>query len=354
MDYLHFSFFHITVIYAIMSLSVTIFEVPTGILADKFSRKYSIFGGQCLGILLTLSLLFFKNFYFFIIWAILSGLEYSLSSGSIVSLVYDNMKYLGIEEDFPKVQSNYKSTMEISIFVSGFLSGFIASISFSLAIYLTALVKITSILVLLTIKEYPYKAKERRRVAEIWKNSLSFLKSNHMLIHMIVIFIFVEIFIDTLMSLSQAYIYFIMPSLPIVTISLSFVYISSIIGYKTPYKFQRKIYPWAPFIIGLIVIFLGIYHTWLSILFMICIQIINAMFIIIWQTNFQKSIPSEERATLTSFTYFIITFILFIFYTTYGYIVDIVGLFNAIFYTSTAFFIMFLIYYLTICRKVRF
>jgi len=307
-----------------------------------------------LGFILTLSLLFLKNFYLFLIWSVLSGLGYSLSSGAVESLVYDNMKYLGIEKEFPKVQSNYRSAMEISVFTGGFLSGFVAAISFSLAIYLTALVNIISILILLFIKEYPFKVdKKRRSLGEIWKDSISFLKEKRILLHMIVIFIFIELFLDTLMSLSQAYVYFILQSLPVVTISLSIVYISNIIGYKTPHKFQRKMYPYIPLIIGLIVIFLGLYHTLISILFMILVQILNAMFIIVWQTDFQKSVPSYERATLTSFVYSITTLILFVFYMTYGYIADILGLFNAIFYTSLFLFIIFLIYYFFIFHKTK-
>ena len=345
------NFFQITMIYALISLSVTAFEIPTGVMADRFSRKYSILIGICLSFILTLFLLVLRNFYLLLIWAVFEGLSYSLSSGSIVSLVYDNMKYLGLEEEFPRVQSNYRSIMEISIFISGFLSGFIASISFNLAIYLTALVEVISILILLLIKELPYKAKERKRVREIWKEVLSFLKMRHALSHMIVIFIFVELFIDTLMCLSQAYVYFIIPSLPVVTISLSMVYVSNVIGYKTPHSFQRKIYPYIPFIIALIVIFLGIYHTLFSLLLMFLVQILSAMFVIVWQTDFQKSIPSEKRSSLTSFAYFIVTLILFVFYLIYGHIADILGLFNAIFYMAIVLFTILFLYYLLIFRR---
>ena len=345
------NFFQITMIYALTSLSVTIFEIPTGIIADRYSRKYSILAGMALDTVLTLSLLILKNFYLLLIWAFLDGLGFSLSSGAIISLVYDNMKYLGIEGDFPRVQSNYASIREISILVGGFASGFVAAISFDLAIYLSAVVIIISILTLLLIKEYPYKPKERERFTNIWKNSIFFLRKNHTLIHMIVIFIFIELFLDTLMSLSQAYIYFIIPSLPIVTISLSLVEVSNVIGYKTPHKFQRKIYPFIPLIVGSIVIFLGLYHTIISLLFMSLVEILSAMFYIVWQTDFQKAIPSDKRSTLTSFAYFMVTLTLFIFYSIYGHIADLLGLFNAIFYTALVLFIIFSIYYVFVLLR---
>ncbi len=289
--------------------------------------------------------MFLKSFYLLLFWAFFSGVAYSFTSGSFVSLVYDNLKFLKKENMFNKIQSNYRSIMEISVFSSGFLSGFIANISYYLAIELSAVTSFVSIILIALIKEYPFKKPtHKNNFANLLRTTTNIFKKNKIMIELATIFVYMNTLLSLIMAYSQAYIYFIIPSLPIVTMSLSFVYLSNVIGYKLSLNFKNRMYPYAPFILTFIIFFLGIYPNPLSIGLMIIIQIINASFIIKWQSDFHKIVPSENRASAISFVYLISTLVLFITYAIFGFSIDNSGLFKTIIYASISGFVFLMFY----------
>ena len=67
-------------------------EVPSGVLADKYSRRNILFIGQCIRSLGYLCWLFLPNYIGFLIGFILWGIESALSSGTFQSLLYDELK----------------------------------------------------------------------------------------------------------------------------------------------------------------------------------------------------------------------------------------------------------------------
>jgi len=80
-----------------------LFEIPTGILADRWNRRNmlalaSILQGVCFAVWF-----FSHSFIMFALGFFLWGLAGALSSGTEEGLIYDNLKSDGCEEDFTKV-----------------------------------------------------------------------------------------------------------------------------------------------------------------------------------------------------------------------------------------------------------
>ena len=108
---LELSYTWMFVIETIFSVCVFLFEVPTGIIADKFGRKTSLFLGS-LGFGISFFILgFTKNIPFLIFSQIIGAVGMSLISGADSSLIYENAK------------SVEKSQEEISVIASRY-SGF--------------------------------------------------------------------------------------------------------------------------------------------------------------------------------------------------------------------------------------
>ena len=108
---LELSYTWMFVIETIFSVCVFLFEVPTGIIADKFGRKTSLFLGS-LGFGISFFILgFTKNIPFLIFSQIIGAVGMSLISGADSSLIYENAK------------SVEKSPEEISVIASRY-SGF--------------------------------------------------------------------------------------------------------------------------------------------------------------------------------------------------------------------------------------
>lgn len=92
------------VVYAeiIYSLTVTAFEVPSGILADKFGRKRLLTVYYALAAAEFILLLFAHHFWQFAIAVFLTGIGKALSSGSENALLYDSLLHAGKQRDFEK------------------------------------------------------------------------------------------------------------------------------------------------------------------------------------------------------------------------------------------------------------
>ena len=175
----------ISLLITIWSLTTLILEVPTGVLADKYSRKYLLiiarliqavgFGFWLLGGFINYAIGFF-------LW----GIKNTLTSGTMEAFIYDELKSFNKESLYEKVNGKASSAFFFGLMLSTILGGIVAQTSFSLAIIASILGSILAALILLTVK--PAKAIEstgESKYFEVLKQAISHIKSNHSLLHTI-------------------------------------------------------------------------------------------------------------------------------------------------------------------------
>jgi MFS family permease len=94
---------------SIAALSVVIFEVPTGVVADKISRRLSLLcAGLCLGIALTIYI-HTQSFYAFAFAEALFGLGLTFGSGADSALLYESLHRLGREDEYARIDGRAAS-----------------------------------------------------------------------------------------------------------------------------------------------------------------------------------------------------------------------------------------------------
>ena len=71
------------------------FEVPAGVLADRFKRKYSIGAGLFFVALAAFLTPFARSFFQFAVVFVLHGMGFALRSGADRALLYDELKAAG-------------------------------------------------------------------------------------------------------------------------------------------------------------------------------------------------------------------------------------------------------------------
>lgn len=97
-------------------------EIPTGIVADKISRRYSSLIGRLLLIGTFVGWLLIPNFYGFAFGFVLWGIGFAFTSGATDSYLFDTLKKLGGEQAFTKLYARTASIKMFGMFF-GFLLG---------------------------------------------------------------------------------------------------------------------------------------------------------------------------------------------------------------------------------------
>lgn len=98
-------------------------EIPSGLLADRYGRKFSLAIGF-LGLFISgIGFLLFSSFVPFAIIFCLFGASIAMSSGSDRALLYDNLLAENRTEDYPKILSRARAIGAISLGLSMLLGG---------------------------------------------------------------------------------------------------------------------------------------------------------------------------------------------------------------------------------------
>ena len=87
-----FSMTDIGIVEALLHLSIVIFEIPTGILCDRFGRKRSLLIGNGLSIVYAILMLATDQIFFIGLALMSLGLGITFQSGAEEALLYDSLK----------------------------------------------------------------------------------------------------------------------------------------------------------------------------------------------------------------------------------------------------------------------
>lgn len=93
----------------IFALAIMLFEIPSGIWADKFSRRKTLIFGNIMAFLGLLLFGLAQNFLHIIISQIMIGIALAARSGADQAVIYDSLAALGETENYQQVLSKIKS-----------------------------------------------------------------------------------------------------------------------------------------------------------------------------------------------------------------------------------------------------
>lgn len=143
----------VMILQSIYSLSVAIFEIPSGYIADIFGRKKSIVFSTILSFIGYLVFSFYSGFYAFALAQVLVGIGGSLISGSDSALIYDTLLEMGDKNKYTKIEGKNYAIGNFSEAIAGILGGFLAVGSIYLPVYVQTAVLFFSIPIALTLVE---------------------------------------------------------------------------------------------------------------------------------------------------------------------------------------------------------
>src|SRR3990167_11437658 len=86
------NFVQINSLWGIITATIFLAEIPTGVIADKIGRKKSVMMALFLQLIGEIAFIFAQNYLHFILISVIAGLGFAFKSGCIQALVYEDRK----------------------------------------------------------------------------------------------------------------------------------------------------------------------------------------------------------------------------------------------------------------------
>jgi predicted MFS family arabinose efflux permease len=143
-----------------------VFDIPSGILADRWSRKGLLFVASVALALSSLILGSSNNLAVFLVGYIFYGVYVVSTSGTFQALMYDSLHEGGLAKQYSKIMGRAYALFLVGAAVGNLASGFIASYTnFRTAFFISVIPCLVNMVVIASIKEPSFhKAEQKEKV----------------------------------------------------------------------------------------------------------------------------------------------------------------------------------------------
>jgi len=309
------SLFQIALLAAIFEASILFFEIPTGLLADIFGRRISVILSTIVSLISGLTFIFFPFLFGFIAAEILCGLGETLRSGALEAWLVDSLKQEGKEDKVKYAFAQGTKFKTVDNLLGLILGGYLASLNLRLVwVPFTIIFFILNLFLILKMKEeYKFERKSSEKLSsklsETVKQSMSVLKSQKLILALVLLSLSFEFSFETIsqfwqvhfsenLAISSQYFGWILAIASLLTILI----IDKItrISEKFKHEVSSLIILQVLFLFSLLFIALTSSPI-LAVVFFILLQSIVNFKEPIFLDLYNKHIPSPQRATLLSF-----------------------------------------------------
>ncbi len=341
------------------ALTAIVFEVPSGVLADKWERRK----------VLALNLLFFSlntllwaighSFIVFLAGGIFAGVHVALLSGTFTSLVYDTLKQIGKEGAFDRIWGGIASYEAGALVVASVLGSMIAArFGITIPFWLTLIFSAAAILIALTLEEPAiHRQSEETMYWEHIKTVFRYLWKHPTLYHLIAL---MTMLVGTLSLMDEyAQIYFVKVGIPLFYLGYLTAFGSGIesIGSRISYllsRFRRRnVYAFSILLSASGFLLTGYLNSIAGAIFPFLSIFAIYSVVPVMLSDLHKELPSTHRATGESFA----SFAQQIFYVPvalgFGFLADHLSISVAFIGVGLLLVIYFLVYVLRSYRLMR-
>ena len=299
----------IATLLAIWSMTVFLLEVPSGVLADKYSRKNILFIGQLVRSLGYVSWLLFPNFIGFLVGFILWGTKSALTSGTFQALIYDEMKLFNREKEFTKIIGRTKTMSFIAILVASILASPAIILGYQFVLVSSVMAVFIAGIIITTIpKAQKIESTHEKEYFSLLKEGLTCTFKNKKVFRII---IFLSLTFAFCGALDEYWPIFANEAgLPKYGLGIFLGLMSGSQGIASfvAYRFEKKTnrFFYIFFLLNGILLFIASYlFTIPALLFLIAFSFLFTIIQVVFEGRLQHSIASSTRATISSVNGFI-------------------------------------------------
>lgn len=147
-------------IFSIIMISSAVFELPTGVLSDKYGRVKTIIFGSLAFLLGAIFYAIGLNYWFLAVGAIFQGLGRSFYSGNNDALLYDNLASVNKIDEFSEFNGKIGSMSQLALAISAIFSALIAFFPFSFLLWISTIPQLICLILSLRLVEVKIIDKE--------------------------------------------------------------------------------------------------------------------------------------------------------------------------------------------------
>ncbi|QOR36462.1 MFS transporter [Clostridium sp. 'deep sea'] len=293
---------------SIAAIATVIFEVPTGAVADYWSRKASLILGSSF---IAISLAFYvtaRGFWGCLIAEVLFALGFAFNSGADTALLYDSLLELKQENEFQRIAGLAQSRLFWVQALGSIAAGFLYEYNEHLPMIFSAVFVCASILIIMLFKEPEVKKHENsekksyfKQVADSAYFTFTHKKVKALLVYVTVFFVFYR------MGFFLFQPYMTTVNIPVRYIGIMF-FLFNVVAALTS-RNCHKIMAYTKkrtlsFLSALLIVsflLLGVTKIWIGSFAILLQQVARGLYSPITRKYFNKHIESNMRATVLSF-----------------------------------------------------
>jgi DHA3 family tetracycline resistance protein-like MFS transporter len=307
--------FQIALLAAIFEGSILLFEIPTGLLADIFGRRISVILSTVVSVVSGLTFIFFPFLIGFIVAEILNGLGETFRSGALEAWLVDSLKHEGKEEQIKHAFAQGTKFKTAGNLFGLILGGYLASlnIKFVWMPFTIVFLILSSFLILKMKEEYRLEKKSWEKMSfkfsETIKQSLNVVRSQKLILALILLSLFSEFAYETISQFWQVhfnenlliparYFGWILAIASVVTI----LFIDKVTKFSERFRYEVSVLIILQTLFLFSLLFISLTSSpLLAVIFFILLQSFVIFKEPVFLDLYNKHIPSPQRATLLSF-----------------------------------------------------
>lgn len=325
---------YIGILEGIFHITSLLMETPTGAVADVLGRKYSRLLGLIMNIIHIIIFINGTQVWHFAVAFIFCALAYNLESGAGEALVYDSLKEARMEDRFSKISGIKEVIFQTASGFGVIIGGFLATIHYDLPFQVAIGIMIMAFLIGLFFKEVPVlleheKTSLGKSIINQYVVSYQFIKSAPRLLYLTLTLNGAGTFVLIAFFYAQNYWKGMGITEGVIGILLAlhggFAALGGFFAHKIEKILgERKIiiFTYA----SLTLLYSLLFFKWTSFVAIILLGFIDSLLYVVMSAYMNHLIPSQQRATLLSFSSMVFSILMILCFPAVGFLGDFIGL----------------------------
>ena len=343
------------VIQAVSSMMISIFEIPTGFISDKYGRKNSLVWGLIISLIGFITIGSSFGFFGFLVGELFLGLGVAFISGSDSAILYETFNETGKVKDYSKAEAKFQSLHHIGELAGVIIGGFIAAYSFRATYAFRSLFILVAIIAAYKLIEPSSGFISKKEKLKIWSSALKHTQNLWYILGIsALIFSFMIIGFWYVQPLLKK------EAVPIIGFGIVFAILklTSFVAarYSTSLVAKLKLSGSIAFMIILVALgYLGIslFEGYYKLIFILPFYLVGGLYTPIINTALNKRTKSKSRATVLSINNLFGRLVFSVLAPVIGFYSDVNGMETTFFYLGILTAIIGLILWMSFQRGLR-